>query len=150
VAFDDGCDAVEGFGEVLGEVRLRGGISREDEGDGAVAAQERTEQGAGVDVGDAVGAVFEERAENAEDRGGDLLRGDDGEIATDVDPVMEAGGGRAEGAGPGLGRVVTAEDVTGCGATAAAFSGGENEATFHGESPVVRLRRSAFSVRRSG
>jgi hypothetical protein len=131
MAFDDGCDAVEGFGELLGGVWLRGGISRKDEWDGAVAAQEGAEQSAGVDVRDAAGAVFEERTENAEDGGGDLLRGEDGEIATDVDPVMEAGGGRAEGAWPGLGRVVTAEDVAGCGAAAAAFSGGEDEATFH-------------------
>jgi hypothetical protein len=91
----------------------------------------RAEQSAGVDVRDAAGAVFEERTENAEDGGGALLRGEDGEIATDVDPVMEAEGGRAEGAWPGLGRVVTAEDVAGCGAAAAAFSGGEDEATFH-------------------
>jgi len=131
VALDDGGDAVEGFGELLGEVRFRGGIFRKGEGDGAVAAEEGAEQSAGVGIRDAAGAVFEERAENAKDGGGNLLRGDEGETAPDVDPVLEAGSGWAEGARPGLRGVVTAEDVAGCGAAAAAFSGGKDESTFH-------------------
>ena len=129
---EDGEKALDGFGEGLSEVGLGRGVAGKGEGNGGVEADEGAEHAAGVGVGDAAGAVFEEGAEEEKDGGGDLLRGEGGEVGFEVAPALKAGGGLAEGAGFRLRGMAEAEDVGGGGAAAAALSVSEEMTAFHG------------------
>jgi hypothetical protein len=134
----DFADAIDGLGELEGEVGLRGWVGGECERDRSDAADESAEQGACVAVGKGAGAVFEQGAEQGEDGGGDFAWGEGGEMDFDLAPGGEAGASGTEGARAGLRGVVVAEDVGVDGAAAATFAVGKDVAAFHGWSPETK------------
>jgi len=148
VALDDLADAVDGLGEVEGEVGLGGWVGGEGERDRSDAADESAEEGSGAAVGEGAGAVFEQGAEQGEDGGGDFVWGEGGEMDFDLAPGGEAGAPGTEGARAGLRGVVVAEDVGGDGAAAATFAVGKDVAAFHGRSPAMKkpARGGLFSL----
>jgi hypothetical protein len=105
----DFCDPVDGLGEAEGEIGLGRGVVGEGEGDGAKAADEGAEKDAGVTVGDAVGAVLEEGAEEEEDGGGNLGAVEGSEGAAEFEPCAERSVAVAKGGEPGLRCVMAAE-----------------------------------------
>jgi hypothetical protein len=132
---EDGGDSVEGLREREGKVGLGLGVVGEGERDRAGSAHEGAEQNAGVAVGDAAGAVYEQSAEDGEDGDGNFLGSERDQVAAEVLPGTEAAAPRPQGTGLRLRRVMTAEDVIRGGATAAATSVSEEESAFHGGSP---------------
>jgi hypothetical protein len=138
VTLGDFADAIDGLGELEGEVGLRGWVGGEGERDRSDTADEGAEQDSGAAVGKGAGAVFEQGAEQGEDGGGNLAGGEGGEVDFDLSPGVEAGASGTEGARAGLRGVVVAEDVGVEGAAAAAFAVGEDVAAFHGRSPAMK------------
>jgi hypothetical protein len=135
----DFADAIDGLGELEGEVGLRGWVGGECERDRSDAADESAEQGACVAVGKGAGAVFEQGAEQGEDGGRDFVCGEGGEVDFNLALGGKAGASGTEGARAGLWGVVVAEDVGVDGTAAATFAVGEDMTAFHG---YLRKRKS--------